>query len=288
VVIARVERTIAIASAFVAASAFGQASTPDAPDGMLLVPAGTFTMGSADEGELDERPAHRVSVGAYFLDRTEVTQAAYAECVTAHACAPPADLSHSALVYGHPGEFIKPDHPVAGVSWDDAVAYCRFRGKRLPGEAEWEHAARGGDGRRYVWGNEPPDPRRHGVFGGRRATEAVGRYPEGRGPFGHEDLAGNVWEWVADEYDPYAYRRPGADTGRPGSCAEIIEAQNELRRRGQQGFTGKNPIPVECEHVLRGGAYNYGAPGLRAANRVHHPARFRIPVAGFRCAKSEQ
>lgn len=285
-VIARVEPTLSIALLLTVASAFGQTSTPVAPNGMLLVPAGNFVMGSADEGELDERPAHHVTVAAYWLDQTEVTQAAYAECVAAHVCAAPADLSRSKLVFGHASEFSKPDHPVVGVSWNDAVTYCTFRGKRLPGEAEWEHAARGDDGRRYVWGNESPDPQRHGVFGGLHATQAVGRYPGGRGPFGHYDLAGNVWEWVADEYDPYAYRRPGADTGRAGSCAEILEAQNELRRRGQQGFTGKNPIPVECEHVLRGGAYNYGAPGLRAANRVHHPARFRIPVAGFRCAKS--
>ncbi len=261
-------------------------AAPAASDaGMLLVPAGRTLMGSADEGERDERPAHLVSVSAFWLDETEVTQSAYAECVAAHACAAPAKLGGSALVYGHPEAFLGAEQPVVGVSWSDAVAYCQFRGRRLPTEAEWERAARGDDGRRYVWGNAAPDARRHGVFGGRLATEAVKRYPDGRGPFGHYDLAGNVWEWVADEYDPYAYRRVRADTGKPGSCPEILATQDELRQRGLTGFTGKNPIPVECERVLRGGAYNYGAAGLRAANRVHHPATFRLPVAGFRCAK---
>jgi hypothetical protein len=90
---------------------------------------------------------------------------------------------------------------------------------------------------------------------------------------------------VEDEYDPYAYVRATREQGVPGSCPEILAALSELRRRGLQGFTGKNPIPVECERVLRGGAYNYGVSGLRASNRVHHPAHFRIAVAGFRCAK---
>jgi formylglycine-generating enzyme required for sulfatase activity len=171
------------------------------------------------------------------------------------------------------------------VSWFDAVDYCKFRGKRLPTEAEWERAARDGDGRRYVWGNEPADPKRHGVFGGRPSTEPVGSYPLGKGPYGHVDLAGNVWEWTADEYDPIAYRRDGAARGVPGSCEQILVTLADLRRRHWQGFTGKNPIPVECERVLRGGAYNYGVARLRASDRVHHPARFRIAVAGFRCAK---
>lgn len=254
------------------------------PDDMVPVPGGTFVMGTNDEGEQDERPAHSVTLGAFLLDRTEVTQAAYADCVHAGACKAPDALTSSGLVYGHPEAFRKADKPVVGVSWFDASAYCAFRGRRLPREAEWERAARGDDARRYVWGNEPPDPKRYGVFGGRLCTEAVGSYPEGRGPYGHLDLAGNAWEWVADEYDPYAYRRASAERGVPGSCQEILETLASLRHQHLQGFTGKNPIPFECERVLRGGAYNYGANGLRASNRVHHPASFRIAVAGFRCA----
>lgn len=252
---------------------------------MALVAGGTFRMGADDEGELDERPQHAVSVQSFWLDLLEVTQADYGECVRASVCRAPDSLASSRLTSGHPEEFRKPDHPVAGVSWFDAVQYCEFRGKRLPSEAEWERAARGDDARRYVWGDDSPDPKRHGVFGGRPTTEAVGKYPEGKGPYGHLDLAGNVWEWVADAYDPYAYRRETASRGVPGSCREILETLAYLRAHRMQGFTGKNSIPVECERVLRGGAYNYGSAMLRVSNRVHHPAGFRIAVAGFRCAK---
>ena len=267
------------------ASSHAAPTQPSAvPDGMLFVAPGTFRMGSDDEGEHDERPAHAVTVPAFLLDRTEVTNAAYLECVKAGVCKPYDSLRHSRLTRGRPEAFHLPEHPVVGVSWFDAKQYCAWRGRRLPREAEWERAARGDDDRRYVWGNEPPDPTRHGVFGGQPSTAKVGSFPGGRGAYGHLDLAGNVWEWQEDEYDPYAYRRPGAERGIPGSCDQILATQDELRRQGKQGFTGKNPIPVECERVLRGGAYNYGAGGLRNSNRVHHPPSWRLAVAGFRCA----
>jgi hypothetical protein len=80
-------------------------------------------------------------------------------------------------------------------------------------------------------------------------------------------------------------RGAGAAKGIPGTCDEIKAAQNELRAAGKQGYTGSNPIPTECEHAIRGGAYNYGWSGLRATNRVHHAGYFRINVLGFRCAK---
>ncbi|MFC1642189.1 formylglycine-generating enzyme family protein [Myxococcota bacterium] len=253
--------------------------------GMLKVPGGTFIMGTDKGGEPDERPAHQVTVRGCWMDKNEVTNAQYLECVSASVCRmsrrgpPPGAKKIDERLF-------RPDHPVVGVSWHDAKAYCEWRAKRLPREAEWERAARGNDARHYVWGEKVPDATRHGVFANRSgATEPVGHYPEGAGPYGHLDLAGNVWEWMEDLYDPYAYRRPRAAQGLAGTCDEILAAQDELRRNGQQGFTGSNPIPTECERVLRGGAYNYPPPGLRATNRVHHPSKWRPTVAGIRCAK---
>jgi formylglycine-generating enzyme required for sulfatase activity len=253
------------------------------PDGMLLVPGGTFVMGADAGGQDDEHPAHRVTLKAFFLDRTEVTNHAYAACVAAGTCRAPDPVSAERNHFGPDAAFRGPEQPVSSISWDDARAYCVSVGKRLPTEAEFERAARGDDQRTYPWGNEPPAPER-AVFGASR-TGDVGTHPRGAGPYGHEDLAGNVWEWIEDIYDPEAYRRSSADRGIPGTCDEVQVTQEALRRSGRQGFTGSNPIPKECERVLRGGAFNYDALGLRASNRVHHPGRFRLIMSGMRCAK---
>jgi formylglycine-generating enzyme required for sulfatase activity len=253
---------------------------------MLEVPGGEFTMGADGIGERDEQPAHKVKLARFLLDLTEVTNAKYEACVKAKACKPYRDGVAKSMKAGEDRLFRGPDQPVVGVSWFDAKAYCEWRGKRLPREAEWERAARG-DGRKYPWGDEAPDPKRHGCFAGCNGgtTVAVGSFPEAKGPYGHLDLAGNVWEWCEDMYDPVAYTRPGASRGEPGSCEQILQSLESLRKNNQQGFTGSNPIPTECEHVLRGGAFNYASPGLRVSNRVHHPGGWRILVAGFRCAK---
>jgi formylglycine-generating enzyme required for sulfatase activity len=257
------------------------AELPREVDDMLLVPGGTFTMGADTGGEEDEHPAHQVTLAPFYLDRTEVTNEAYNECVQAKVCKPPADVTRNIQM------FRRPKQPVVGVSWQDAKTFCEWKKKRLPREAEFERAVRGDDGRRFPWGNEPPTKERT-VFGrvlGAEATDEVGSHPTGRGPYGHDDLAGNAWEWMEDEYDPFAYKRPTASEGRPGTCKEILEAQDKLRREGRQGYTGSNPIPTECEHSIRGGAFNYDGPGLRSTNRVHHPGYFRIVMLGFRCAK---
>ena len=245
---------------------------------MLLVPAGPFTMGADTGGEQDERPAHTVVLPAFWLDRTEVTNAMWDECVRASACR----AKSAAVRNAHP-DFNGARQPVTGVSWDDARDYCAWRAKRLPREAEFEKAVRDADGRRFAWGNDPPTRERTVYASGH--PEDVGTHPAGRGRYGHEDLSGNVWEWLEDEYDPYAYRRSTAGLGQPGTCAEITAALDELRREHKQGFTGSNPLPSECEHSIRGGAYNYDANGLRATNRVHHPGKYRIPMLGLRCAK---
>ncbi|HYQ17644.1 MAG TPA: formylglycine-generating enzyme family protein [Polyangiaceae bacterium] len=265
------------------------AATETAPPEMLQVPGGSFTMGADGVGESDEQPAHRVSVPSFWLDRTEVTNSSYLECVHAEKCAPFRDDVARRFGAGPEAGFRGAEQPVVGVSFVDASRYCEFRGKRLPREIEWERAARGDDDRIFAWGNEKPTPqlacygRKPGAKGA--TTDAVGSHPSGAGPYGHLDLTGNVWEWTADIYDPFAYRREGAAEGIPGSCEQVLETQNLLRKTKQQGFTGHNPIPVSCERVLRGGAFNYDAAGLRASNRVHHPETWRMLVAGFRCAK---
>jgi formylglycine-generating enzyme required for sulfatase activity len=257
-------------------------STPTAiatppPSDMLLVPAGPFTMGADSGGEEDEHPAHTVTLRAFWLDKTEVRNVDWDECVAAKVCRSKSDKVRSE----HP-DFNGPNQPVTGIAWDDARAYCAWRGKRLPREAEFEKAVRDTDDRRFAWGNDPPTHEATVFTTGR--PEDVGTHPTGRGPYGHDDLSGNVWEWMQDEYDPYAYRRSTAADGTPGACTEILAALDELRREHKQGFTGKNPIPVECEHSIRGGAYNFDAHGLRATNRVHHPGSYRIPMLGLRCA----
>jgi formylglycine-generating enzyme required for sulfatase activity len=256
----------------------------DPYEGMALVPAGPFTMGSDTLGEPDEHPAHTVELPAFYLDLTEVPNEAWSRCVAAGACPPPDASSAARNGFGADARFRGPRQPVSAVGWDEARAYCAWLGKRLPTEAEWEKAARGTDARRYPWGNAEPTLDR-AVFSGGGVTADVGTHPAGAGPYGHLDLAGNVWEWVEDFYDPYAYTRPGAARGKGGTCEETLAALEDLRAHGRQGFTGSNPIPTECEHVLRGGAFNYSGPGLRSSNRVHHAARFHLVMSGFRCAR---
>ncbi len=260
-----------------------------APSGMLRVPGGSFTMGADIGGEEDEHPAHPVTIESFWLDVTEVSVHDYLECVNAGRCemyrTDVAKLFHA----GDDSRFRRPDQPVSGISWEQAKTYCEYRGKRLPREAEWERAARGDDNRKFPWGNSAPNPSVHGCFSRHVGTPdgttcRVGAYPAGAGPYGHLDLAGNVWEWIVDLYDPFAYRRAESTRGESGSCQQIKETQDWLRHENKQGFTGTNPIPTECEHVLRGGAFNYPPSGLRVTNRVHHPGSWRLLMAGVRCA----
>lgn len=278
-----------LAFAFVLSSATGKSEPAVGMDDMLEVPGGTFVMGSDHGGEADERPAHAVTLKRFWLDRTEVTNADYRACVRAGKCAPFRDDVARRFGAGPEAGFRGDQQPVVGVSFIDASRFCEYRGKRLPREAEWERAARGDDRRSFAWGNAAPTAelacygRKPGARGA--TTDPVGSHPAGAGPYGHLDLTGNVWEWTLDLYDPFAYRRVGAPLGIPGTCSEILETQEHLRKTKQQGFTGHNPIPSVCERVLRGGAFNYDAAGLRASNRVHHPETWRMLVAGFRCAK---
>ncbi len=172
---------------------------------MVYVPAGEFRMGSVanEQAGDDEKPQHTVVLDAFWIDRHEVTNAQYSQCVATENCrAPDERASTTRGAYYGIAEF--DNYPVITVSWDDAYTYCEWAGKRLPTEAEWEKAARRTDGRVYPWGNEFDQSRLNSseVSGD---TSEVGAYPNGASPYGAFDMAGNVWEWVADWYDANYY-----------------------------------------------------------------------------------
>ena len=231
----------------------------EAPAGMVLVPAGEFTMG-ANRGDADERPAHVVALDAYYMGRHEVTNAEYmAFCSEAGSHIP---IAYEADVGWAEIAAAMPDHPVVGVTWEDAMAYAEWRGMRLPTEAEWEKAARGVDERLYPWGNTVPDadarstrlanirfPSDHADA----AVAAVGSYPSDVSPYGVYDTAGNVSEWVADTYSATYYhhspeRNPvGAQHGswrvvRGGSWAADRDEALTVNRRGQHPDTAASFI----------------------------------------------
>lgn len=259
---------------------------PKPPKDMILVPGGTFTMGLNHPRAIpDEMTEHKVTIQSFYLDKTEVTNAAYNTCVDANVCPKPKEIDTTKSGFEPTHFFRSPQRPVTGISRNDALTYCQWKKKRLPTEAEFERAARGDDGRMYAWGNDAPTANR-AVYAS-KVTQDVGSKPNGAGPYGHLDLAGNVWEWTADLYDPLAYSRDTAHIGIPADCPTILKTQDQLRKDKKQGFTGTNPIPRVCDHVLRGGAFNYFAWGLRASNRVHHPGSWKMAMAGFRCAKDE-
>ena len=260
--------------------------TPNQLSGMVLVPAGAFLMGSDVNDTLAEcqifnsdckrslfeaeEPPHDVYLDEFYIDVYEVTNAQYDECVLYGTCDPPGDFSSMtrANYYDDPGYA---DYPVIYVSWDNAQAYCEWRGGRLPTEAEWEKAARGGlQGRLYPWGDEIDGTRANfcdtncpALFGsddnyddGYADTSPAGSYnPNGYGLY---DMAGNVWEWVADWYD-----------------ADYYDGSPYENPRGPSSGS---------DHVLRGGSWFDPATFLYVALRFgFYP---ESDFFGFRCARS--
>jgi len=162
----------------------------------VVIPGGTFVMGA--EVEDDHMPPHEVTVGSFVMDRHEVTNAEYAEFCADRGRNMPEFWGIDKLRSGP--DF--PHHPVVGIAWQDAADFCEWRGMRLPTEAEWEYAARGGlDGKKWPWGDElTPDKANYNPSDG---LKAVGSYPPNG--YGLYDMAGNTAEWVADWYDAYHF-----------------------------------------------------------------------------------
>lgn len=211
----------------------------------LFIPSGTFSMGGLDVyQESDELPAHEVYLNAFWIDQVEVTNGMYNLCAQAGSCRPPAlGSSDNRLVYFRNPEF--QDYPVVHVAWFDANAYCQWAGRRLPTEAEWERAARGDDKRNFPWGDEPPNEYNSNSVNIVGDTSRAGSYAEGASPFGALDMAGNVWEWVADRYKPNYYAISPAENP-TGPTEDTVF--NDLR-------------------VIRGGSYQDDWVVLRLANR---------------------
>jgi formylglycine-generating enzyme required for sulfatase activity len=257
---------------------------------MVLIHGATFQMGTepSEVAHLQqafgikradlfsaEVPRHTVTIGSFYLDRYEATNAQFKKFLDKN----PQWRQDRIPARYHNGNYLKQwndnnypkgkaDHPVTNVSWYAAVAYCQWEGKRLPTEAEWEYAARGGlSGATFPWGDEPVDKTRANYSGTNIGGPApVGSYPaNGYGLF---DMAGNVWEYVADEWGPYS------------SSPQMAPVA------GGDLFLAGTFLNVTTRRVIRGGSWA-GAPiNLRVAYRDSHPPEGAQDFVGFRCAKS--
>jgi iron(II)-dependent oxidoreductase len=237
----------------------------EVPGGMVLVPAGSFLMGSDPRKDRaagpQEQPQHEVYLDPFRIDRFEVSNVEYLRFVLGTG----ADWPKFWRENPFPEKAAL--HPVINVSWHEADAFCRWAGKRLPTEAEWEKAARGGDGRIFPWGNEPAGWIKSNIAhpGSKRGFKYpplanINRYDKGASPYGVYQMAGNVSEWVSDWFDPEYYRH-GHDKNPQGPTT------GELK-------------------VFRGGSWNEDPEVARSAGRNGGLPDRESYLTGFRCAKS--
>jgi len=241
-------------------------ATIEVPDGMALVPAGWFLMGSDPNKDHaagpQEQPQHRVYLDAFQIDRFEVSNVDYLRFILATGTDWPPFWREQPF----PEKMVR--HPVINVSWHEADAYCRWASKRLPTEAEWEKAARGVDGRIFPWGDEPAGWIKSNIAhpGSKRGFKYpplanINRYDKGVSPYSVYQMAGNVSEWVADWFDPEYYRR----------------GDNENPKGPESGDV----------KVFRGGSWNEDPEVARSAGRNAGAPDRRSYLTGFRCATSD-
>lgn len=236
-----------------------EAEAPVAETLMAEIKEGPFWMGKdGTEALEDERPRHQVWLDTYSMDLYEVTTSQYARFLVETKRSVPWQWETVDLAQHG-------DRPVIGLDWEDAQAYCRWVGKRLPTEAEWEKAARGTDERLYPWGNSVPTTALANFALGARFSYSqvlmpVGRYPEAVSPYGLFEMAGNVWEWVQDWYGTNYY-----------------ETSPSTNPQGPEQGQFK---------VVRGGSWSDLAKYLLTYGRFKLPPATRNSYTGFRCAKS--
>jgi len=226
---------------------------------MVSIPRGEFTMGSKEHAD---EPAHNVVTDAYAIDKYEVSNEKYKQFMTA--------TGHPAPAYWDDPRLNKPSHPVVGVNWNDATAFCKWEGKRLPTEAEWERAAKGPKGdAHYPWEGHDVNPNKANYGQNNSGTKPIDSFPEGVNGFGLYNMAGNVFEWVQDWYDPKYYKDSPA-----------------LNPQGpDKGYNFANQGQVR---VLRGGSWLAPETSLHTSHRFwNQPENNSYGVGlGFRCAKS--